>query len=171
MAGKVEYCNKEDRAAHKIRLFQIPPVELLLGQLMFGKQISLNLMGYHWSAYGFNPFSGGFPALATSLLRKPRRGCYDVSGWDKFIPLMRTLYASLTKFMSFRSPEEEAHWKWVFKNTVAYFFKSDDGRVFLKTYGNASGTGVTTRDNIFMHVILFASALFEAYFQKNGGGR
>lgn len=168
VAGKVEYCSKEDRESHKIRLFQIPPVELLLGQLKFGKQISLKIMGYHWSAYGFNPFMGGFPTLARSLLTKPRRGCYDVSGWDKFIPLMHTLYSSLSKFMKFSSTQEEDHWKWVMKNTVAYFFKSDDGRVFLKRYGNASGTGVTTRDNIFMHVILFSSALFAAYLQKNG---
>jgi hypothetical protein len=46
--------------------------------------------------------------------------------------------------------------------------KTTDGNVLRKTYGNASGSGTTTRDNIFGHIVIFAAGLFSAYLEKHG---
>jgi len=40
--------------------------------------------------------------------------------------------------------------------------------VIHKQYGNASGSGTTTRDNIFGHIIIFAAGLYKAYLAKTG---
>lgn len=167
VAGKVEFKAMEDILENKIRLFQIPCFELLWSQLKFGKRISLRLMNKHWSAYGFNPYAGGFDRLAQRLLSKRYRGCYDVSGWDKFLPLLKDIYVILQR--NGKIPESELEeFLWNVENTCNFLLKTMNGNVLRKTYGNASGSGVTTRDNIFGHIIIFAAGLYEAYLEKNG---
>jgi len=167
VAGKVEFKDIADIKENKIRLFQIPSFELLWSQLKFGKRISLRLMNYHWSSYGFNPYGGGFERLARRLLQKPYRGCYDVSGWDKFLPLLKDIYTVLRKRGNIPDSELE-EFIWTVRNTCEFLLKTTDGNVFCKKYGNASGSGVTTRDNIFGHIIIFAAGLYDAYVAKNG---
>jgi hypothetical protein len=167
VAGKIEYKDISDIKENKIRLFQIPCFELLWSQLKFGKRISLRLMNRHWSAYGFNPYGGGFDRLAQKLLLKRYRGCYDVSGWDKFLPLLKDIYNILLQ--KGKIPEEELEeFLWNVENTCNFLLKLNNGNVIRKTYGNASGSGCTTRDNIFGHIIIFAAGLYEAYLQKVG---
>jgi hypothetical protein len=167
VSGKVEFKNLADIEENKIRLFQIPAFELLFSQLKFGKRISLRLMNYEWSKYGFNPYSGGFNKLAETLLKKRYRGCYDVSGWDKFLPLLKDIYSVLKRQCGI--PEEDwDEFLWTVENTCEFMLKLRNGNVLLKDYGNASGSGCTTRDNIFGHVIIFAAGLFAAYKRKNG---
>lgn len=167
VSGKVEFKRLAEIEDYKLRLFQIPSFELLYSQLKFGKRISLRLMNKHWSAYGFNPYGGGFDRLARKLLSKRWRGCYDVSGWDKFLPLLHDIFCILKKRGNI--PEDEIEeFLWMADNTCNFLLKTTDGNVLRKTYGNASGSGTTTRDNIFGHIIIFAAGLFSAYLEKHG---
>ena len=167
VSGKVEFKNLADIEENKIRLFQIPAFELLYSQLKFGKRISLRMLQYHWSAYGFNPYQGGFDRLANKLLSKPWRGCYDVSGWDKYLPLLEEIYEILRKNGNIPDDQLE-EFLWMCENTCNFVLKTLDGNVFVKRYGNASGSGCTTRDNIFGHIIIFAAGLYAAYHKKFG---
>jgi len=167
VSGKVEFKDIEDIHNNKIRLFQIPPYELLYSQLKFGKHISLRLMNKHWSAYGFNPYGGGFDKLARKLLSRRWRGCYDVSGWDKFLSLLPDIYRIL-RFECNISEHDMEEFDWMTEHVCNFLLKTQDGNVLRKTYGNASGSGTTTRDNIFGHIIIFASGLYRAFFEKNG---
>lgn len=165
VSGKVEFKQLSDIEQNKIRLFQIPSFELLWSQLKFGKRISLRMLQYHWSAYGFNPYAGGFDRLANLLLKKPWRGCYDVSGWDKYLPLLKDIYSVLLE--NGNIPEDEMEeFMWMCENTCDFILKTMDGNVFVKRYGNASGSGCTTRDNIFGHIIIFAAGLYAAFYKK-----
>jgi hypothetical protein len=167
VSGKIEFKKLTDIQLEKIRLFQVPCFELLYSQLKFGKRISSRLMGYMWSYYGFNPYCGGFNLLANRLLKKPYRGCYDVSGWDKFLSLLRVIYGIQLELSDI--PEDEMEeFLWMVENTCGFKLKLVNGDVILKDYGNASGSGNTTRDNIFGHIIIFASGLYDAYVTKNG---
>jgi hypothetical protein len=168
VAGKVEFKKLEEIEQDKIRCFQIPSFELLYSQLKFGKRISLRLMNFHWSYYGFNPYKGGFDKLANRLLLKQYRGCYDVSGWDKFLPLLPEIYAILKRNLGKISEEDLDEFMWCARYTCEFLLKTMNGNVFRKTYGNASGSGCTTRDNIFGHIIIFASGLYKAFVQKQG---
>lgn len=167
VSGKVEFKELSDIKDNKIRLFQVPSFDLLWSQLKFGKRISLSMLNFRWSAYGFNPYGGGFDRLAQKLLSKPYRGCYDVSGWDKFLPLLNEIYTILRR--NGNIPETEIdEFLWMCDNTCNFLLKLTNGVVIKKSYGNASGSGCTTRDNIFGHIIIFASGLFKAYRMQNG---
>jgi len=164
---KEEFKTLEDLKALKIRLFTIPPMELLYEQLRFGKRISERLKTFKWSAYGFNPYSGGTNRLASLLLMKRIRLFYDVSGWDKFIPLINDVMTFV--YTNSNIPLDlEDNFRWMAYNTVNYLFKTPFGHVFEKKYGNPSGSGTTTRDNIFAHIIIIAAALAECYHKKYG---
>lgn len=164
---KEEFKDIEDLKALKIRLFTIPPYDLLYEQLRFGKKISENLKQYKWSAYGFNPYAGGAHRLAIKLLTKRIRLFYDVSGWDKFFPLLGEIFDFIRS--NHNIPDDLKHnFEWMCQNTADFLFKTPHGFVFEKNYGNPSGSGTTTRDNILGHVIIIASALIECYFLKYG---
>lgn len=161
---------KKDGGRQKIRLFTIPPYHLLFEQLRFGKRISLRLKQYKWSAYGFNPYRGGVNALANRLLTKRVRFFYDVSGWDKFLPLMKSVFDFVERNSDVNSypPHIKRAYDWMKRHSTEYLVKLYDGSVFRKKYGNASGSGTTTRDNILAHIIIVAAFLIEAYHIKNG---
>lgn len=164
---KEEFKDIEDLKNNKIRLFTIPPYPLLYEQLRFGKKISENLKGFKWSAYGFNPYSGGAHRLAQRLLTKRVRLYYDVSGWDKYFPLLPDVF-NFIRYNSNIPPDLIPNFEWMCQNTADYIFKTPHGHTFLKNYGNPSGSGTTTRDNILGHVIILASALYECFFIKHG---
>jgi len=166
-AFKIEFLPTTEIRSGKGRVFQIPPIDLLYSQLKFGKKISLRIKNFHWSKYGFNPYSGGFNKLAQDLLKKVWRGCYDVSGWDKFLCVLRDLYA-LLKNRAGLNEEQVEEFLWMANNTYCFLLKIMNGTVLFKDYGNASGSGTTTRDNILAHILVFASGLYLAYYHKNG---
>lgn len=169
---KREFKDKDEILINKIRMFQIPSFELLRSQLKFGKRVSLKMKNFKWSAYGFNPYGGGVDRLARTLLQKPNRFIYDISGWDKFLPIMSFLYESITQLLietgQLWNDDLETEWFWTAQNTVVIRIKLPDGTVYEKDYGNPSGSGVTTRDNIFCHVMIVAYYLMKAYYQKYG---
>lgn len=164
---KEEFKDKQDLINNKIRLFTIPPYPLLYEQLRFGKKISERLKNFKWSAYGFNPYSGGAHRLAQRLLLKRIRLFYDVSGWDKYFPLLSDVF-DFIRHNSIIPDFLIPNFQWMCENTMKYVFKTPHGTVFEKDYGNPSGSGTTTRDNILGHVIILASALIECYYIKYG---
>lgn len=165
---KKEFKELEDLKNNKIRLFTIPDLPLCYEQLRFGKKISEALLNYKWSAYGFNPYNGGVNRLAQKLLSKPIRFYYDISGWDKFLPILEDLYKKYIYPNSSIPDTYKDNFLWMAINTYSYIFKTPQGYVFKKEYGNPSGSGTTTRDNIFCHIVIMASALIESYFLKYG---
>jgi hypothetical protein len=90
-----------------------------------------------------------------------------VSGWDKFLSILPDIYIVLAQEGNI--PETEIdEFLWVCENTCNFLLRTVDGNVLRKRYGNASGSGCTTRDNIFGHIIIFAAGLYSAYVKKNG---
>lgn len=170
-SNKIEFKKRVEVVEdNKMRKFQIPPHHLLKMQLKFGKRISLRMKGYKWSAYGFNPYSGGVHKLALALLQKRIRLIYDVSGWDMLLPILNDVHKFITAHNGFEdfSELEKLQYAWMVENTVNHIIKLFDGDVVRKCYGNPSGSGTTTRDNILAHVVIVASLLAKAYYDKFG---
>lgn len=169
ICGKKEMRLLQECIDGKVRVYMIPPLHLLLLQLKYGKRISERLKAYKWSAYGFNPYSGGVDGLAHKLLSKPIRLFYDVSGWDKYLPLLPAVFAVI-KAVVFKSMSQlqQKEFLWVIKHTLEFVLKFPDGHCYRKPYGNASGSGTTTRDNILAHIIIVASLLHKCYRLKMG---
>jgi len=167
VANKKEPKYKEDVKKNKIRLFFISEAHLCKEQVRFGKRSSIRLIEYKWSAYGFSPFRGGVDRLARKLLINRIRFYYDLSGWDKYIPIMGDLYQIIqarTNCPNFLL----GRFTWMMDHTTGFYCVMWNGDVVWKGYGNCSGSGTTTRDNILMHVILAAAFLCQAYFEKMG---
>ena len=162
-APKIEFKSKKDIDDNKIRLFQIPSAHYLVQQHRYGKRVSNRLKGFRWSAMGHNPYRGGTHKIATRLLSKRLRLCYDISGWDKFLPLLVYLYKVKTKNSGL---EHDPIWKWIVENLLIQFIMLPDGTVIIKTYGNPSGSGTTTQDNTLCHAIVFMHILVTAYYDK-----
>lgn len=169
-SGKIEPKEIEDINKDKIRIFQIPPIHFLYYQLKYGKLASERLKMHKWSYYGFNPYRGGFDGLARKLLTKRNKFCYDISGWDKFIPLLHLIYSIIDEptRINFTDPKDHEMWDWVMQNTCNFILKMPNGDVVLKDFGNASGSGMTTRDNIIAHIIVMCFLLTKAYHEKMG---
>jgi hypothetical protein len=165
VANKVEPKLVVDINMGKIRHFFISEFHHFREQIRFGKRASNRLKGLHWSSYGFSPFFGGVHRLAIDILQKPLRFFYDVSGWDKFLPILGDVYEVITYNMTIPESLIERY-KWMVLNTVQFVCVLWDGDVVLKTYGNASGSGTTTRDNILAHIVIAVSLLSEAYYMK-----
>lgn len=166
-SGKIEFKEKEDLENDKIRLFKIPPFELLFEQIKFGKRASERFKNFKWSAFGFNPYSGGCNRMALALLKNNLRFFYDLRGWDKYIPILSEYYHVVSSCSDIHKSEYNA-FRWVILNTVNCQFVDPFGNVFLQSYGNPSGSGTTTRDNIGMHIMLVTAMLYEAFFSKYG---
>lgn len=167
IANKRELKDISEIKQNKIRCFFISEYVLFRVQLEFGLKSSNRLKNNKWSGYGFSPFRGGTNKLALQLLSKTNRWFYDISGWDKFIPLMKDLY----KWIASRTEVPDAlksRFVWMVQHTIAFICVTYDGDVFRKWFGNASGSGTTTRDNILMHIIIVATYLSEAYYNKCG---
>lgn len=163
---KEEFKELDDLKANKIRLFTIPPLDLLYEQIRFSKKSGERLKMNKWSAYGFNPYRGGTNRMARRLLSKRIRLFYDISGWDKFLAILEEMYLKCI-FPNSNIPDEyKNNFLWMAFNTYDFMFKTPFGHTFQKNYGNPSGSGATTRDNILAHIIILASALIECYFNK-----
>ncbi len=165
---KTEFKAYSDICNNKIRLFTIPPYDLLFEQIRFGKRATLRLKKHLWSAYGFNPYSGGAHNLATSLLKNRIFWCLDISGWDKFVSLAKDFYSYLSDIMDDIPLHLLRNFKWMIQNTVEFYFKTPYGDVLHKKYGIPSGSGCTTRDNTCIHIWIVATALTYAYYKKHG---
>lgn len=165
---KVEFLPSENIDNNKCRLFVIPELLLLEQQIRYGKRISLALKEFRWSAYGFNPYCGGANRLAERLLTKRVRFYYDVSGWDKYLNILDVIFDKIRKFNGYynMTKVQQREFDWMVENTIQMFCVFYDGSVYEKGYGNGSGSGTTTRDNILAHVLIMATILLTAYYEK-----
>lgn len=154
---KTEWYPLEKLVQGKVRTFIIPPVHLVYWLEAFFKTQNDALKGAPWSAYGFNPYQGGTNLLAQSLIKHKDWIIltYDVSGWDRKLPLMRYLYDFRSSFYD----EGDELLKWCCDNVCESLLVLPDGSVVLKKNGNNSGNVGTTQDNIMAHVLILSYAL------------
>lgn len=166
---KVEVKDMQDILAAKIRLFCVSPTHYLKYQKKFTLRLSERFKQYKWSAYGINLYSGGADVMCKELLRKWGRFCYDVSGWDKFIPLIPTIYKIHKELLEADGLycDYSQDFDWVVNNLIEMLIRLPNGEVLRKCLGNPSGSGSTTLDNIRMHIFLFTILLAKAYYEKN----
>ena len=146
----------------KIRTFIIPPANLLYWQLRLFQRQNDNMKLHLWSSYGFNPFGGGVNKLANGMRRFPYRGCLDWSGWDRLLPFLPYVYKLRRDYLindERITGISEDRIDWVIENTVNSYLIDPQGDVFYKTWGNNSGSGATTADNIAAAELVWIYAL------------
>jgi hypothetical protein len=148
---KIEWYHKDDIDKGKVRTFIIPPADFLFWQKVLYQKQNEAMKMVHTSAYGFNPYGGGTNELALKLLINPVFFMYDVSGYDRKMPIMQEVYDLRNSYL----PDDlEPLYKWVSHNTVHSLLIHPDGTIVLKDVGNNSGSGNTTSDNILSHDII-----------------
>lgn len=159
VSGKTEWYGSVDLDNNKVRTFIIPPVDLLWWQQICYLHQNEAMKSFWWSEYGFNPYSGGTNRLAHSLLKRGKTiVSYDVKGWDRRLPIMRTIYKMRNVYST-----DPALYEWVARNTISSLLLLPDGTIVLKEIGNNSGSGCTTNDNIFGHMFIIAYGLLCLY--------
>lgn len=160
IVDKTEWLSLEDIMRGKVRTFIIPPFHLFYWcKMMFGSQNEAVKRGF-WSAYGFNPYAGGVDAMARRLLKFRTKLTYDVKGWDRVLPILRTIYSFRLRFI-------EDGWLavavWCARNCCESYLVHPNGTVFFKKMGNNSGSVGTTPDNIMGHVLILLFTLLHLY--------
>lgn len=158
--GKVEWLHISDLVEDKIRTFIIPPIDFLEDQKRFYQCQNRAMKMFHWSSYGFNPYSGGVNRLAQRLLRNPIFMTYDVRGWDRVLQVMRTVYSMRNTYLP---PEDEDWWSWVTEHSVRAYILLANGLLIRREVGNNSGSNNTTTDNILAHTFILAFVMFLLY--------
>lgn len=144
VSGKEEIKLRSDyMIKRKQRTFIIEPFNLLYHhKRIYGNQ-SAGMKGAGWSAYGFNPYEGGTHMLATSLNQHKRKGIIDIVGMDRRFPLMEEVYKIKDLFIT-----PDPFQSWVRDNNICSTLVLPNGDVIKKSWGNNSGSGSTTLDNI-----------------------
>lgn len=146
----------------KQRTFIIEPMSMLWqDKRVFGHQNS-NLKAFWWSSYGFNPYEGGVQNMANKLSNYQRKWEWDVKGYDRLFPHMKYVQEVRTQDIP-PTPFRD----WVVKHKIESLLVLPNGDVIFKTWGNNSGSGTTTTDNIIgmsypiMHSFLRMGLSFE----------
>ncbi len=138
----------------KQRTFIIEPFELLLHhKLIYGKQ-NEGMKNFWWSAYGFNPYGGGVGYMANMLLRHKRFTMFDVIRYDRIFPHMREVFEVKNEFLA-----DNPFKQWVTDNCCCSHVVLPNGDLIEKDWGNNSGSGSTTVDNIIGMAICIVHAL------------
>lgn len=170
VSGKVEI---KERASYvgevKQRTFIIEPFgHLWQTKRIYGMQNKLlKLLG--WSFYGLNPYEGGVDRLASRLNGFKRKWEFDGKGWDRILSVMEEVYGLRDSYGK-ETPLRE----WVRFWLINSILQLPNGDVILKSWGNNSGSGNTTGDNIiamtiflhlvFLHLGLSANDIKEQVF-------
>jgi len=127
----------------KQRTFIIEPFSMLYhDKRHFGKQ-NAGMKNCWWSKYGFNPYEGGVHMMATNLCRFKRKWEWDVKGYDRLFPHMRDV-----QNMRLRHIKDNPRARWVAENKCRSTLVLPNGDIISKDWGNNSGSGTTTGDNI-----------------------
>lgn len=158
---KHEWLASSDLDEGKGRTFIIPPFHYLLLQKMCFQSQNSALKNFWWSAYGFNPYMGGTDRLAKSLLVENRFMYYDVRGWDRILQVMQDVYDLRLEYLYPRV--NPLLLEWVSYYAINSYLVLPDGTLIYKEWGNNSGSGNTTTDNILGHMLILATALLELY--------
>jgi len=155
VSGKVEVKERSSYIGEtKQRTFIIEPFHhLWMTKRFYGLQ-NKGLMMQGWSYYGFNPYEGGVNSLARSLLKHNRFWELDGKGWDRLMAMMVEIYQLRNRY---REPSKELEWtyKWLINSVL----QLPNGDVVFKSWGNNSGSGNTTGDNIIGMSIVIAMVL------------
>lgn len=152
VSGKLEIKDFESYVTNKKqRTFIIEPFgHLWQTKKYYGMQNkALKMLG--WSFYGFNPYSGGTHSLGLSLDRHPRKWMFDGKGWDRGLSIMETVYRLRRTYR-----DNSIVLDWVDKWLINSVLQLPDGDVIYKSWGNNSGSGNTTGDNIIAMDILIS---------------
>lgn len=154
--GKEEYRLRSDYYDQlKQRTFIVEPFELLFHRKrIFGVQ-NERMKNVGWSAYGVNPYSGGVQTIATRLLKHKRFFMLDGKLWDRVFALLAEVYDIKCKYIP-----DDPFLQWVVKNGVCSYVILPNGDIVFKTWGNNSGSGCTTVDNITGMSIILSHAFF-----------
>lgn len=139
-----EYLFRNDYVVNKKqRTFIIEPFELLFQhKLIYGHQ-SEGMKNTWWSAYGLNPYEGGVNRMAKRLKGFKRFTMFDVIRYDRKFPHMRSVFEIKNTFAPW-SPFRD----WVTENCCKSRVVLPNGDFIEKDWGNNSGSGSTTVDNI-----------------------
>lgn len=158
VSGKVEL-KREDEYINdlKQRTFIIQPFKSLWHHMKLYSAQSDALKMTGWSAYGLNPYEGGVDNLARSLLRGRRFWVLDGKGWDRVISILKVVYEEKSKYIPQRYREMAER---VARHATESILKFPNGDYVLKSWGNNSGSGSTTADNIFMMTIVLSAVFF-----------
>jgi len=160
VSGKVEPRLRSDYVGEKKqRTFIIEPFDHLWHtKREYGMQ-NVAMKNHGWSAYGFNPYEGGVNRLAHLLAEHDRHIMLDGKGWDRILPHMREVYA-LRNLYKKPSPLLD----WTYRNLICSILVCPNGDVIYKEWGNNSGSGNTTCDNILaMSICLSHVYLYLGY--------
>jgi len=150
VAGKIEtqlrdvYCGGK-----KQRTFIIQsPAHLLHTKRIYGQQ-NQALKNFRESAYGMNPYEGGTNALAQYLLRGRRFWSFDCVRWDRKAPWMKLIYKFRNKYL-----QDDKFKEWCTTHLIDSHLVLPNGDLITKDWGNNSGSGNTTGDNILGMVFM-----------------
>lgn len=161
VAGKTEWSLDVDIDRDKVRTFIIPPFDYLIWQEILYMHQNESLKDIWWSAYGMNPYMGGTDRAARKLLRRGRMFVtYDVSGWDRKLPIMSTIYKLRNHF---KRDQIIRVAEWVTKFLIDSYLILPDGVVVRKRCGNNSGSANTTPDNILAHCMILSYTLLTLF--------
>lgn len=143
--GKVEPRLREHYVdLDKQRTMSVQPPELLLHtKRIFGNQ-NENMKGHWWSSYGHNPYQGGVDKLAHSFRKFKRFFMLDGIGWDRKSSWMKAVYQMRVMFL-----QPDYFLEWCARNNMSHYCVLPNGDFIWKDWGNQSGGGNTTSDNIF----------------------
>lgn len=144
VSGKIEADYRCDYVNEfKQRTFIIEPPELLFHRKrIYGNQ-NEGMKQHAWSMYGFNPYEGGVDRMAQTLLKHKRFWEWDAKKWDRKASWMRSIYEVRNHFVI-----EDDFRDWVTENGIVSVLVLPNGDVIRKRWGNNSGSGTTTGDNI-----------------------
>lgn len=139
-----EYLFRSDYVEdEKQRTFIIEPFELLFHKkIIYGNQ-NTGMKNAWWSAYGINPYEGGVNRMARRLLKFKRFTMFDIIRYDRKFPHMRNVFSIRNRFIP-ESPFRD----WVTENSCKSRVVLPNGDCIEKDWGNNSGSGTTTGDNI-----------------------
>lgn len=160
-SGKVEL---RDRSKYVVdesqRTFIIEPFESLFHRKrLFGQQ-NHNLKNVGWSSYGFNPYDGGVNRLGHKLSHFRRKMEWDAVKWDRRIPHMREVCALRTTHLM---DNDDGFLPWVVDSLCDSVVLLPNGDLIFKSWGNNSGSGTTTGDNILAMNIIIAHAIYRVH--------
>ena len=160
VVDKHEWYHQDDLRNNKVRTFIIPPLKLLLDQKRYFLSQNNAMKNFHWSAYGFNPYSGGTHRLADRLMVNNVFIMYDVRGWDRLLNILTDVYEMRNSFHRDSDLDMALH---IAKDTCESILLLADGTLVFKNTGNNSGSGCTTPDNILAHTFILAYTLLTLY--------
>ncbi len=154
--GKEEFRTRRDYVdLAKQRTFIIEPFELLFHRKrLFGLQ-NERMKCVGWSAYGINPYEGGVWGMARRLTKNKHFFMLDGKLWDRIFALLNEVYEMRTKYIP-----DDPFIKWVVENGICSYVILPNGDIVFKTWGNNSGSGCTTGDNILGMCVCVAHVFF-----------